>query len=80
MNQKNLGHVPVCKCGMQDFETVFGGRNNLGRYEYRLACRGCGTVITVSKSTFALFRYLNTRQASAPFLKLFDMEERSCHQ
>ena len=78
MTQKNLGPVPVCKCGMRDFETIFGGRNNFGRYEYRLACRVCGTVITVSKSTFALFRYLNTRKPSASFLELFDLDKKSC--
>ena len=78
MNQKNLGRVPVCKCGAQDFETDFGGRNSLGRYEYRLACRACGTVITVSKSTFALFRYLNTRKPSVPFLDLFDLDKKPC--
>ena len=52
--------------------------NNLGRYEYRLACRVCGTAITVSKSTFALFRYLNTRKPSASFLELFDLDKKSC--
>ena len=78
MTQKNLDNVPVCKCGVRDFEPVFGGRNNLGRYEYRLVCRACGQVVTVSKSTFALFRYLNTHQPSTPFLKLFDLEEKPC--
>jgi hypothetical protein len=78
MNQKKLGTVPICKCGGRDFETIFGGRNSVGRYEYRLGCRACGNVISVSKSTFALFRYLNTREPSAPFLKLFDLENQPC--
>jgi hypothetical protein len=78
MTQKNLGRVPVCKCGVRDFETIFGGRNSVGRYEYRLACRVCGTVISVSKSTFALFRYLNTRKPSVSFLQLFDLDKKPC--
>ncbi|RPH92608.1 hypothetical protein EHM69_12395 [candidate division KSB1 bacterium] len=78
MHQKNLPTIPTCKCGSQDFETVFGGRNHLGRYEYRIACRSCKTVITVGKSTYALFRYLNNYKPSHPFLKLFDLDKEPC--
>jgi hypothetical protein len=74
MPKRSLSSVLICKCGSRDFDTVFGGRNGLGRYEYRLACRSCKTVMSVGKSTFALYRYLNLRQPSAPFLKLFDLE------
>jgi hypothetical protein len=73
MIQKNLTPNLICKCGCRDFDTAFGGRNNLGRYEYRLACRRCQTVVQVKKSTYALYRYLNNHQPSASFLKLFDL-------
>ncbi len=73
MIQKSFTSGPTCKCGSRDFETVFSGRNPNGRAEYRLACRRCRSVVPVEKSTYALYRYLNTHKPSESFLKLFDL-------
>jgi len=73
MSSKKLHNLPICPCGSRDFETLSRGRNHLGRYEFKLACSRCGQPLKVSKTTWALFNYLNQRTPSQEFLRIYDM-------
>jgi len=73
MAPKTLASNLICRCGSKDFETLAVTRNSIGRTEYRVACRACRNIVTVGKSTYALYRYVSTKQPSPSFLKLFDL-------
>ena len=74
MKNIRLNSAPTCPCGGRKFRPAESGKHRNGRRFFAVACLRCGEKLEVSKSTFTLFGYLESRQPSQAFLELYNLE------
>jgi len=67
--------TPACTCGHNRFRAVGAGKSRTGKRTFVVACLSCGRQQNVSKTAFALYNYLATRQPSEAFLNLYQLEQ-----
>ncbi|MCB1059367.1 MAG: hypothetical protein KDB65_03975 [Calditrichaeota bacterium] len=67
-------NMPLCACGSKKFRPVEAGKSRTGKRIYTVACVECQKRKDVSKTVYALCKYLMTHEPTKAFLQLFEME------
>ncbi len=73
MNSRT-SRMPLCSCGGVKFRPAQPASNRAGKRCYPVVCLACGKQQDVSKTTYALCKYMMTHEPSKAFLQLYQME------
>ncbi len=66
--------MPKCACGGRKFLPLNAGKSRTGKRSYTIGCAACGKKMDVSKTVYALCKYLKMHEPSKAFLQLYQME------